>query len=640
MNTMRKLILSVVLMFALSDSFSAEIKYPVSDIPEDLKTGVNAVVREDNMTFKILSKSRAQLSVHYVVTIFNSKAKHYATEDIDYDKLRKITALKANVYDANGILIKKLKSSDVADVSAYDGFSLFSDNRIKRFDLRQGDYPYTVEIEYEMEYKYLFHISGTYLLSDEDVSVQRVTYNLIYPKSIKPRYKVINIDQQPKQETLADGSESLFWSFEKIKPIRFDPFGPSPSQIIPHILAAPSEFEYEGYLGDMNSWKDFGDWIISLNKGRDILPEATKQKVKEITRDLTSNEEKIKKLYEYMQNKTRYVSIQLGIGGYQPFEASVVDQTGYGDCKALSNYMVTLLNEVGIKSYYTLIQAGKDRGEIDVDLPSSQFNHAIVSVPNGKDTLWLECTSQTNPFGYMGTFTGDRKALIITESGGKIVNTIHYPTEGNRASRAADVYLDLSGNAKAKVKTVYSGLEYERDHLSFYLNDQYDNQKKWVLENTTVPSFDLVSFNFVNNKAKIPSAEVNLDLNLNRLASANGKRLFLTPNLMNRSTFIPEKNEERKTDLVFKWGSVNYDTIRYHIPENIYPEFLPEPVKLTSRFGEYEASFKVDQGNVVYIRKFKKNNGRFPASSYKEFSDFYRSINKADNLKIVFLNKT
>jgi len=82
------------------------------------------------------------------------------------------------------------------------------------------------------------------------------------------------------------------------------------------------------------------------------------------------------------------------------------------------------------------------------------------------------------------------------------------------------------------------------------------------------------------------------------------------------------------------------DTIRYHLPEGIYPEFLPNPIKLKNQFGEYEATFKLDQDNLLYIRRVKMNKGEFPAESYTELIEFYRSINKADNTKIVFLSKT
>ena len=127
--------------------------------------------------------------------------------------------------------------------------------------------------------------------------------------------------------------------------------------------------------------------------------------------------------YEYVQSKTRYVSIQEGIGGLQPFPASIVDKYGYGDCKALSNYTVALLQEVGVKSFYTKIRAGEGEPDLLLDFPAQQTNHVVVAIPNDKDTIWLECTSQTNPFGYTGSFTGDRYALMITEEGGKIART-------------------------------------------------------------------------------------------------------------------------------------------------------------------------------------------------------------------------
>ena len=619
---------------------ASDPKFPVSAIPEELKKNVDVVFREDQMTFTISSKSRATLHVYEVVTIFNDKGRQFATKVIGYDKLSKIASIKAVAYDANGDVLKKLKSSEIFDQSAFDGFSLYSDNRLKAAVLTQGTYPYTVEFEYEVEYKYLFMIPGYVLLPQERMSVQHSSYELIYPKELKPRFKSLNLEKSPKVTVLKDGSESTRWEFENVKPIKFEPNGPPQGDLVTSIMAAPTTFEFDGYLGTMNSWDEFGVWIGSLNKGRNVLPEATKQKIIQLTADKKTTEEKVKAVYEYMQNKTRYVSIQLGIGGFQPFEATVVDQTGYGDCKALSNYMVSMLEVAGIKAHYALIRAGRNAPEMKEEFPSSQFNHAVAAVPNGNDTLWLECTSQTNPFGYIGTFTGDRDALIITEKGAQVVQTTSYPEELNTQNRSADVYVSGTGDAKAKIKTIYSGLQYENDNLDGILNNQYDLQKKWVMNTTDIPSFDINSFRFENKKDKIPSATVNLDLTLKKLASVSGKRLMLTPNLMNRNGYIPEKLEARKSDIVENFGFIDNDTIRYHVPDEIYPEVLPQPVKIASRFGEYEATYTLDQGLVVYTRRLKINKGRFPAASYQEFIDFYKSISRADNSKLVFLNKT
>jgi len=631
-----KKILSVVMMISFGAN-ATDVKYPVNTIAEDLKEGVDIVVREDHMSFKIKSKNSATHYVHEVLTILNEKGNSSAKKTIFYDKLSRVVDINAYVYDVSGKQIKRLKKSEIYDQAVFDGVSLFSDDRLKEIDLAQAIYPYTVEFEYEVDYDFLYHIPSSWW-GGERISHEHASYQLIYPEGLEPRYKLFNIEIKPKKESLEKGFNSITWQFENLKPNKIESNGPPLEEIIPHIIAAPSNFEFEGYSGNMNSWKNFGAWIISLNKGRDVLPDETKQKVKAITSGLKSKEEKVKALYEFMQNKTRYVGIQLGIGGYQPFEASVVDRFGYGDCKALSNYMIALLKEAGISANYVLIEAGQSPS-LDEDFPSSQFNHAITAVPNEKDTLWLECTSQTNPFGYQGKFTGDRKALMIVDQGATIVSTLKYSPEQNLQSRTAQISIGETGNGVAKIKTIYTGIQYENDHLNWAISSE-EKQKKWVEKNTEIPNFNITSFSMKEIKDKIPFAEINLDLALNRYASVSGKRLFIAPNLMNRWSYVPEKTTERKTDIIQRTNGIDIDTIHFSIPENLYPEFLPEPVKINSKFGEYEATFKFDAGKVTYIRRMKVWKGRFPKESYNEFVDFYKNVSKADNIKLVFLNKT
>jgi hypothetical protein len=616
-----------------------DIKYPVGSIPEELKKGVNVVVREDETIIRILSKKSYTVHVHYAVTILNSNGQNYASTALFYDKNIKLRDLRAAVYNANGEVIRKLKSSEMADHSAFDGVSLFSDNRMKSFDLSQGTFPYTVEWEYDRDYNYLYSIEGSSVISREKMSVQHFTYQLNYPIDLKPRYKTQNIAIEPVVAMGSGNTESITWTLDNVRPIEMEPLA-APSDYVMSIDAAPTTFEYDGYAGNMATWEDYGRWNLLLNKGRDVLPEETKKKVRELTAGLKTNEEKAKVLYGFMQSKTRYVSIQLGIGGLQPFDAATVDKTGYGDCKALSNYMVALLKEAGIQAFYTTVMAGQDATPVDPTFPSHQANHVIVAVPNDKDTLWLECTNQRIPFGYIGRFTDNRYATMITENGGKLVRTAYYPGERNLQITTADVHLDVAGNAKAQVRTNYSGLQYENAGLDNVLDLSAEEQKKWIQNNTDIPTFVVDDFTMTNEKARMPRATVAMNLILNKYASVSSKRIFLTPNLMNKSSFLPEKVESRKAPFTLRMGYTDVDTIRYHIPENLYPEFLPADTKFTSRFGTYEAGFKVDQGMVIYIRKMTRKDGLFPAESYQELIDFYKNINRADNTKLVFLNKT
>ena len=613
-------------------------KFSVSDIPPELTINADVVVRLKDEAFEIIATDKARYTSHEVYSIFNVKGKAFSQKIIPYSKLQKVIEFKGIVYDAQGNQIRKLKSSEIYDQSAISGFSLYEDNRLKAAELGQGTYPYTVEFEYELEYRFLFNIPSFYLFDQEKVAVESASYTLSAPENLAPRYKLLNTDQKP---TIVKGPDKSLWQwqFKNQRALMNEPLGPGIHDYVPSILAGPSKFEFEKYEGAMDSWKSFGQWINTLNSGRDILPESTRLKIVQMTNGL-SREEKTRLIYNYMQGKTRYVSIQIGIGGFQPFEAKVVDETGYGDCKALSFYTVSLLEAAGVNANYVLIRAGHNADKLVKEFPSTQFNHAVVAVPNGPDTLWLECTSQTNPFGYMGTFTGDRAALMITAEGAEIVNTPSYQIEQNVQSRTAHIYLKENGDAGAKVKTTYAGLQYENNGLQFVLNDQFDGQRKWIQKTTLIPSFDLGKFSINDRKGKIPSAIVELEFLLPRFASVNGKRLFLMPNLMNRSSFIPAAVENRKTKVVCDKGFVDLDTIVYHLPEGIYPEYFPEPSFISSIFGDYENSLKMDDGKLVYIRRLRINKGDFSPDTYNQLIEFYRKVSKSDNLRIAFLNKT
>jgi transglutaminase-like putative cysteine protease len=598
---------------------------------------VDAVVREDHMRFNISSRGSGTLFVRSVVTILNEKGNHYAKRIIGYNKLMKVLNVTGVVYDQLGNQVRHLKPGEIYDQSSYDG--LFSDNRIKAIDLSQATYPYTVEIQYELEFKFLYYIPGT-MIGGERVSVQNASYTLIYPPSLKPRYRSSHVDEKPVVSKVNATTESLTWYFANVMPLTVEPSGPHEDELVPSIEAAPSQFEYDGHPGSMNSWQEYGSWNAALNRDRNALPQPTRDKVHQLTQGLTSDEQKARVLYEYMQNKTRYVSIQLGIGGLQTFPATVVDETGYGDCKALSNYMVALLKEAGIKGYYVVIKSGPNQRQFYPDFPSHQFDHVIVAVPNKKDTIWLECTSQTQPFGFLGSFTDDRSALLITDDGGKLVKTPTYAPEQNRQTRTLKATIDATGAAKVLGRTTYTGLQIENGNLFELVGNASDEQKKWVQNSIPLPTFNINSYSIKGRKDKIPYAVVNLDLTLARYASLSGKRMFLTPNMLNRNTYIPAKVESRKTDVVRNSSYLDVDTVIYQFPENLYPEFLPPPVKLTSRFGEYEADYKIKEGELIYIRRMKMWRGRYPKESYNELQEFFKGVNKSDNAKIVFLSKT
>jgi hypothetical protein len=634
---MRAIFSGLILLVACFCARAGDPKYPISAIPETLLQNNYAVVREEIIENTISAVDRSSFRLRRVVTILNRNGSRLTSQVVHYDKLTRITSIKATLYDASGEVIRRIKNSEIYDHGEYDNYTLFSDNRYKRIDLSHTNYPYTFEFEYEIERKFLYELVDYVLYEDDEVGIQKSTYSLIYPPDLKPRYKILGGLHEPVK--LTEGSmEKLVWTFENIKPQRFQRSF-NKFEDIPKILAGPSKFSYEGYTGKMDTWGELGKWEAQLLEGRDELTEVTKAKVLELTRG-KSDFEKIRTLYKYLQSKTRYVYIEMGIGGLQPLPAKLVDEAGYGDCKALSNYMVALLKIAGIKGYFTTVMAGEKARSVVVDFPSHQGNHVIVSVPLGKDTVWLECTSQIVPFNYLGTFTQDRYALMTTETGGKLVRTPSYNKEENLMARKAVLNLQPDGKASVQIVTNYYGTRYDDEHVGAYCNLSEDDKRKWIQKNTEIPAYDIRSFSFKDLHESEHKVVVSMELDLPNAATINGKRLFLIPNLMNRWKDLPEKLEKRTSPISIHFPFTDVDTVEYNVPENLYPEFLPEPVNITSRFGEYKASYKISQGKLFYIRRFALEHGDFPPAAYNELSDFLKAVNRADNTKIVFLNKT
>lgn len=614
-------------------------QYKVSEIPEALKEGVNAVIRLDEGHFEVKSIRSGVYKAKGIITIMNAKAKSMADVVVGYDRLSKAKITTANVYDANGKQIYKLRKSDIRDQSSISGFSLYEDNRVKYVELQQNEYPYTIEYEYQRDYDFLFFIPSWHVLPRQNVSVERSVYSITAPQGLMPRYRHHNIEENAMSKVESAGKMTYTWTFENVEAIEREYAGPTFRELAPSISVAPSAFEFDGYRGDQSTWDGFARWQNLLQEGRQKLPIETINQMKELVSGIDNDRDKIRAIYEYLQSKTRYVSIQLGIGGFQPFAATEVDELGYGDCKALSNYTRSLLGAVGIDAIYTNVYAGPNPIPLEKEFSRSSFNHIILCVPNKGDTVWLECTNQTNPFGYLGRFTGDRDVLLVTKDGGKIVHTPVYDYKVNVQDRQAQISLDGSGIALASVETNYTGLEYEDDGLNRVLSRGGKDQKDWLLENTGFANFNLIDFSMESLNRPIPEATVKANYELGKYARVSGKRMFFELNPLSRRKYIPPKVENRETDFLQNQTFTERDSIVFTFPERFNFEYLPEGTAFESKFGTYRSEVSRDEGRLIYKREFVLWKKRYASYEYEEFRTFMKEVARADNIKAV-VNKT
>ena len=616
--------------------------YAVSNIPKALLTQqANVVFREYYETTNLTNPSKSVNTVRRVATILREDGKKWGRCVVHYsDKSQKITNFKGNLYDAAGKFVRKVKSSEIQDVATDDGFSIATDSRAKIAELMYGQYPFTVEFDYEVEGKGAFPVESWTAQPLPSVSVQDAAFELQLPTSETAHFKAFNLETSDPATIGVSGGKSYRWTAKNVVAGSEDAFTSDKIITSPTVFVSWENFKYLGYSGTADSWAAFGAFFNELNKGRDVLPDAFKTELQTLVKDCPTPLSKIEKIYSFLQKNTRYVSIQLGIGGFQPFLASDVYAKKYGDCKALSNFTKAMLQEVGIRSHYTLVGAGSDAAPLQRDLVGNYFNHAFLCVPMEKDTVWLECTSSNGPAGYCGNFTGDRDVLILTEKGGQVVHTPRYSEKDNRQMRQATVKLDADGNATTDLTTVYSGLQQDVAR-EFATHSNEKDVRDALIRRLHLPSFDLKSFKYVADRQRIPTVEEKLSLELPHYGAKSGRRLFVQPNIFSKFSFVMPDTTTKKTR---KYGVVanemaytDTDSLTFDLPEGFSLEHTPEAMNLKSAFGHYSAVFKLIGKRLLYTRELVLNNIGQPKESLGLLLDFMRDIEKADKVKMVLV---
>jgi transglutaminase-like putative cysteine protease len=621
------------IFLVVEHSMYAQLHYPISEISETLKNNAKAIVRLDEKNLKISSIKKAEMSCKYVVTILNENGIEHSIFQQYYDKFTRISNINGIVYDQNGKKIKRIKLEDILDFSAISGYSIYEDNRVKFIDPKIRNYPFTIEYSYIINYDDLFHLDSWQPYNDYNIAIQKSSYKINMPEGFDLRFHEENLKEKIEISKLDDNAIYL-WKVSNLPALKEEPYSLPLSKLTPNVIISPSKFIVDGYKGDASSWNSFGKWEWDLNINRDNLPVEIIEKIKDLVKDAKNDYEKIDIIYTYLQNKTRYVSIQLGIGGWQTIDAETVNKLGYGDCKALTNYMHAMLKVIGLNSFFTIVSAGKDSPAIDTNFPSNHFNHAFLCIPleQEKDTLWLECTSQTVPCGYLGTFTDDRDALLTTANGGQLVHTKIYSGDDNLKSTKVFVNLNENGKGKVLVTCKYHGIYY--DEVDPFLRSDDADKKKMIYNSIEIPDFILNSFNYSIERNRIPTVTETIDIELGNYGTMIGTNMFLMLNLLNRIESIPNKINDRISDISIRRSQTEVDTIIYNLPSNYTLVGMPDKMIVESQFGKYSSFTVSEQNRLIYIRYFRLNKGIYSKYDYSQFVDFFEKISITDQKKI------
>lgn len=624
--------------FLLQSLVAQEVKFTVASIADSLKANANAVIRLEQLDISIASQRKMTVKIKRVITVFNQAGMSAIDAYQHYDATNSISNIQAIVVDALGNEIKKIKRKDFKDHSAVDGGTLYSDSRVLYLDYTPISYPFTLIFESETVTATTAFIPRWYPLSEYQVGVEKSVLHVNYPENLGFKKKERNFPHKNIVK-ITDSPTQLQYEATQLIPLKYEDLSPAFEEIVPNVMMGLELFHLEGVDGSAKTWEEFGKWWADkILAGTTEISEETKQKIRNIVGNETDPLKKAQLVYDFVQQKVRYISIQEGIGGWKPMLASDVDRLGYGDCKALTNYTQALLSAVGVTSYYTKVFGDRTKRDITKDFVSQQGNHIILAIPNEGRYTWLECTSQTDPFGFQANFTDDRDVLIIKPEGGEIIHTkIYEPIENSQRSLGHFI-IDANGDFLGEIQIASRGTQYgQKERIEHMQPDEKEKHYKEYWSN--INNLKLEKITFENNKKDILFTE-KAKLAAQKYGAFVGNKMMVVLNAYNQYSGGVKRIRNRKVPFEIARGFVDEDEITIQLPNGFALEFLPPAFERKTKFGTYSFTCEKKENNtLLYKRIFTVNTGKYSNKEYDEYRLFLEQVSQNDNAKII-LTKT
>lgn len=574
------------------------------------------------VSYRQIKDGKLTISDTITIQINNRDGDYDAEIQIPYSKGDKLAVGDAWIEDMSGNIIRKIKSKEILDRSSISDISLYEDDFVKEFELKHNQYPYKIVYSYKLTPSKFFQIAS-YDYRNKRLKIRNAKVTVETTEDQPIRYRQKNINAPLKETSLK--TRRYVWQFG-YEPLLTETNASVNNSNAPLLEIVPLDFIY-GVSGSFENWQTFGNWIYRLNANKDYLPESETKKLDGLLEGVTDNKEKARILYRYLQDYNRYINVTLNVGGLQTHPAEYVTTNRYGDCKALTNYMKAILKYAGVPSYYTLINMSEEVEEIDRDFASQDFNHVILTIPFGKDTTFLECTTNNLPFGYIHSSIQNRKALLITENNSKLISVPPQKLQNVLCNRSIKTTLNNDNSANMTMLITRRGEEYEAsNYLSKNINKNVVD--KYMRNNILVGSFDLLNFDFI--KTSRDSAQIQLDVQcrMHSIHKKFGNNISITP----YSLKVPfyETPDKRKQDVQIDYPQYYEDNVVYEIP-NTNISKVPSGIQIITPYGHYFLQFEAKENQLTVYKSMLIKAGNYPLA---EYSKFYEFIQQLRNLEI------
>src|SRR3984885_1677943 len=573
----------------------------------------------------------------------------YAYAFVQFNNDTKLSFFKAWTITANGQEME-LREKDAVEFSL-SSFEVFSDLRGKGIKFSAADPGNIVGYEYVQKHR-PFAFEDDWQFQSE-IPTRRTRFSLQLPVGWEFSESWANF---PKQQPQSSANNFNVWEVENVPAVEIEP-------AMPPFLTVASRMDIKYFPRDpalraktTGTWNDIGIWYANLTSASRVPSPALQQKVAELTTGISDPLKKMQVLAAYVQQQIRYVAIEVGTGGLQPHPAADVFKHQYGDCKDKVTLLSTMLKQVGIDSYYVMVDT--HRGIVNPDFPSLRGNHMIMAIRLPQDIptnslyatvddpqlghlLFFDPTDEFVTLGYLPSDLQQNYGLLVTPDSGKVILLPLLPPPTNRLLRTATLTLGPTGNLGGDVDELRWGAPAGDSRAQFIGSSPSDREK--VIEKflgTFLNNFTLTHASLGNLDKYDENLLLHYQFVVEGYAKTAGDLLILRPRVVGDKGSNILTGKARKYPIEFEGTTLQSDVFDITLPAGYVVDELPLPVEVKCDYAIYKSNVEVKDNVLHYKRTYEINGVVVPTEKLPEVRDFFHQIAAAEKSSAVLRRAT
>jgi transglutaminase-like putative cysteine protease len=612
------------------------------DVYSDLRkkySNENAVFvsRKENAVIKIEKDQPVIYSnVYEELLLLTDKTENYLDKQVYWSSFSEIQDLDAHsmVPEGNG-KFKTLKVKDFARTNEISEGTFYDDSRSYKF-VYPGVVNGSREILSYTEKVTDPHLYGRFFFN-EYAPTEDVEYSITFPNTVKIRYKLFNVKDSGIVFTSSQSGKNTTytWKIHGAKKMKSEENAPSLTYYAPHIIVLVDEYtvgkETKKVLSDTTA---LYDWYYGFvrNVNTSVSPEMQKV-VDSLTVGTTSDLEKVRNIFYWVQNDITYIAYEDSLGGFIPREGSLVCSRRFGDCKDMASTLTQMIQAAGLKAYQTWIGT-RDIPYSFTDVPAPlATNHMICTyISNDGKLYFLDATGKEAPFGYHTSMIQGKEAMLGMGKGKFVIARVPVmDTSDNTYSDTTNIHLE--NNTVIKGDGIMRTSGYDKIMLDWRIKnmdkkDRHDFVAGLLRKGSNKFNVDSISYENLGDRNK--GLGIHYTFDLDNYVQKNNNELYI--NMQMEKQFMNDlMDADRQAPREFEYKTIDRNVNTLEIPKGYKVSYMPDNSSYSTPLFGYNIKYTVKGNTIVNESSIYINTLMINPSDFAEWNKMIHKLTRAYN---------